>query len=55
MSDGPVYFVARLEEVRKYGVSPLGQLDKNPESKLLFPEKAKEVKNNVSKGNSKEK
>ena len=52
ISDGPVCFVARLEEVRKYGLCPLEQLKKNPEAKLLFPEKVKEVENNVSKGNS---
>ena len=51
--DGPVCFVVRLEEVRrKYGLSPLDQLKKNPGVNLLFPEKVKEVKNNVSKGNS---
>ena len=49
MSDGPVCFVARLEEVRKYGLSPLEQLKRNPEAKRLFP---KEVKNSVSKENS---
>jgi len=41
-----------LKEVRKYGLSSLGQLKKNPEAKLLFPEKVKEVENNVIKGNS---
>jgi len=43
-----------LEEVIKYGLCPLEQLKKNPEAKLLFPDKVKEVKN-VSKGNSQEK
>ncbi len=52
ISDDPVCFVARLEEVRKYGLSPLGKLKKNPEAKLLFPKKAKEVENDVVKGNS---
>ena len=52
MSDDPVCFVARLEEVRKYGLCPLGQLKRNPEAKLSFPRKIKEVKNNVIKGNS---
>ena len=52
ISDDPVCFVARLEEVRKYGLCPFGQLKKNPEAELLFPKKTKEVKNNVSKGNS---
>ena len=48
----PVRFVVSLKEVKKYGLSPLDQLKKNPEANLLFPKKAKEVKNNVSKGNS---
>jgi len=48
----PVCFVVKLEEVRKYGLCPLEQLKKNPEANRLFPKKAKEVKNNVSKGNS---
>ncbi len=52
MSDGSVCFVVRLEEVTKYGLSPLEQLKKNAEAKLLFPKKAKGVKNNASKGNS---
>ncbi len=52
ISDDPVCFVVSLEEVIKYGLSPLEQLKRNPEAKLLFPEKVKEVKNNVSKGNS---
>ena len=50
--NGPVCFVARLEEVRKYGLSPLDQLKRNPEAKLLFPKKAKGGENNVIKGNS---
>lgn len=49
--DGPVCFVASLKEVVKYGLCPLGQLKKNPEAKLLFPKKVKEVEN-VGKGNS---
>jgi len=52
ISDDPVCFVVNLKEVRKYGLSPLDQLKRNPEANLLFPKKAKEVKNNVSKGNS---
>jgi len=52
MSDDPACFVVSLKEVIKYGLCPLGQLKKNREAKLLFPEKVKEVKNNVSKGNS---
>ena len=52
ISYDPVCFMVSLKEVRKYGLSPLGQLKKNPEAKVLFPKKAKEVKNNVSKGNS---
>ena len=45
ISDEPVCFVVSLEEVKKYGLSPLDQLKKNPEAKLLFSEKVKEVKN----------
>jgi len=44
ISDDPVCFVVKLEEVRKYGLSLLDQLKKNPEAKLLFPKKVKEVK-----------
>ncbi len=50
--DDPLRFVVSLMEVRKQGLSPLDQLQRNPEAKLLFPEKEKEVKNNVSEGNS---
>jgi len=50
--NGPVCFVVSLKEVKKYGLSPLDQLKRNSEANLLFPKKAKEVKNNVSKGNS---
>jgi len=42
--DEPVCFVVSLKEVKKYGLCPLGQLKKNPEAKLLFPKKLKEVK-----------
>ena len=42
--EDPVCFVVSLKEVVKYGVFPLEQLEKNPEAKLLFPKKAKEVK-----------
>lgn len=52
ISDDPVCFVVSLKEVIKYGLCPLGQLKRNPEAKLLFPEKVKGVENNVSKGNS---
>ncbi len=52
ISDNRVCFVVSLKEVKKYGLCPLGQLKRNPEAKLLFPEKVKEVKNNASKGNS---
>jgi len=48
--DDPGCFVVSLKEVKKYGLSPLDQLKKNPEAKLLFPKKAKEVKNNISIG-----
>ena len=44
ISDDPVRFVVSLMEVMKYGLCPLEQLKKNPEAKLLFPKKAKEVK-----------
>ena len=44
ISDGWVCFVARLKEVMKYGLFPLEQLEKNPEAKVLFPKKVKEVK-----------
>jgi len=39
ISDGPVYFVVSLKEVKRYGLSPLGQLKKNPKAKLLFLKK----------------
>ena len=52
ISDDPVRSVVSLKELIKYGLSPLGQLKRNPEAKRLFPEKLKEVKNNASKGNS---
>jgi len=47
-----VLWLVRLKKVRKYGLSPLGQLKGDPEAKLSFPRKIKEVKNNVIKGNS---
>jgi len=50
--DDPVRFVVSLKEVMKYGLCPLEQLKRNPEPKLLFPKKVKEVENNVSEGNS---
>lgn len=53
--DDPGCFVVSLEETIKYGLCPLELLKKNPEAKLLFPKKVKEVKNNVSKRNSYEK
>ena len=52
ISNEPVCFVVSLKEVEKYGFSPLGQLKRNPEAKRLFLKKAKEVKENVIKGNS---
>ena len=52
ISDDPVRFVVSLEEVIKYGLCPLEQVKRNPEAKLLFPKKVKEVKNNISKRNS---
>jgi len=50
--DDPGCLVVSFKEVKKYGLSPLGQLKKNPEVKLLFSEKVKEVENNISKRNS---
>lgn len=44
ISDDPVCFVVSLSEVMKYGLCPFNQLKRNPEAKLLFPKKAKEVK-----------
>ena len=44
ISDNRVCFVVSLKEVKKYGLCPLGQLKRNPEARVLFPEKAKEVK-----------
>jgi len=52
ISDDPVRFIVSLKEVIKYGLCPLEQLKENPEANLLFPKKAKEVRNNVSEGNS---
>ncbi len=37
----PVRFVVSLKEVKKYGLSPLDQMKRNPEAKLLFPKKGK--------------
>lgn len=45
ISNDSVCFVVSLKEVKKYGLSPLEQLKKNPEAELLFPKKLKEVKN----------
>jgi len=44
ISDRPVCFVVSLKEVKKYGLSPLSHLKKNPEANRLFPKKLKEVK-----------
>ncbi|MBA7650302.1 hypothetical protein ES703_58105 [subsurface metagenome] len=52
ISNKLVCFVVSLKEVKKYGRSPLDELKRNPEAKLLFSEKVREVKNNASKGNS---
>ena len=49
--DDPGCFVVSLKEAKKYGLSPLGQLKKNLEAKLLFPKKVKQVGNDI-KGNS---
>lgn len=45
ISDDPLCFVVSLKEIIKYGLSPFEQLKKNPEAKLLFSKKTKEVKN----------
>ena len=37
--EDPVCFVVSLKEVIKYGLSPFDQFKRNPEAKLLFPEK----------------
>ncbi len=52
ISDGPVRFIVILKKVKKYGLCPLGQVKRNPEAKVLFPKEVREVRNNVSKGNS---
>ena len=44
MSDGLICFVVSLNEVKKYGLSAVEQLKKNPEAKVLFPKKVEEVK-----------
>lgn len=41
ISDDAVRFVVSLKEVIKYGLSPLGQLKRNPEARLLFQKKSK--------------
>jgi len=48
ISDEPVCFVVSLKEGEKYGLSPLGQLKKNPEANRLFPKKLREVKDKNS-------
>jgi len=35
--DDPGCFVVSLKEAKKYGLSLLDQLQRNPETKLLFP------------------
>ena len=37
ISDEGVCFVVSLSEVKKYGLRPFEQLEKNPEAELLFP------------------
>jgi len=44
LSDEPVCFMVSSKELEKFGLFPLGQLKRNPEAKLLFPKKLKEVK-----------
>lgn len=52
--DNPVCFVINLKEAKKYGLSPLAQLQRNPKAKLLFPKKGKRnVKKGVIKGDGK--
>ena len=47
ISDEPVCFVVSLRKVKKYGLSPLDQMKRNPKAKLLFPRKGKK---NVREG-----
>lgn len=42
--NNPVRFMVSFKEAKKYGLSAVEQLKKNPEAKVLFPEKTKEVK-----------
>lgn len=44
ISDDPVCFTVSLKEAKKYGLSPLDQLKRNPEAKRLFPKRLKEMK-----------
>jgi len=52
--DDPLRFAVSLKEVIKYGLSPLSQLSKYPEAKILFKRKKKTKggKINVCKENS---
>ena len=54
LSDVPLCFAVSLKESIKYGLSPLGQLSKYPEAKILFKKKkkTKEGKIDVCKENS---
>jgi len=57
LSDIPLYFAVSLKEAIKYGLSPLSQLSRYPEAKILFKRKKKTKgdKINVCKENSQKK
>lgn len=57
LSDDSLCFLVSLIEAIKYGLSPLSQLSKYPEAKILFKrkKKTKRGKINVCKGNSQKK
>jgi len=57
LSDVSLCFAVSLKEVIKYGLSPLSQLRKYPEAKILFKRKKKMKggKINVCKENSQKK
>lgn len=57
LSDAPLCFSVGLKEAIKYGLSPLSQLRKYPEARILFKrkKKTKRGKINVYKGNSQKK
>jgi len=57
LSNDPLCFTVNLREAIKYGLSPLSQLSKYPEAKILFKrrKKTKGGKGNVYKGDSQKK